>query len=251
MSAAADWFEDDRLWVESYPTMFPEPSFETARREVDSILELAGCRHGRLLDLACGPGRHAVPLALRGFEVTGVDRSRFLLEKARAYGEAEGVALELLELDMRELSRPSDFDLALCMFSSFGLFDDEADNRRVLENVHRSLAPGGTFVVDVMGKEILARIYQPTASTDLGNGRIFVQRRRVRDAWTRMEMDWLFLEGETVRYAQTLRHFIYSGRELRDMLRAAGFANVAIHGNLRGDPYGPEATRLVAVARKR
>lgn len=244
-----EWFTDEQLWVESYPTMFPEHGFEAARREIHQILELTGCSGGALLDLACGPGRHAVPFATRKFSVTGVDRSPFLLDKARAYAEAEGAELELVQRDMREFTRPGAFDMALCMFTSFGLFEDAADNQRVLDNVRQSLRPGAPFVVDVMGKEIIARIYQETASTELDDGKLYIQRREVVDDWSRIEMDWLYVEGERVRYSKRLRHWIYSARELRQMLHAAGFSDVVIYGDLSGAPYGPAAKRLIAVGR--
>src|SRR5690349_17239213 len=71
-----------------------------------------------LLDLCCGPGRHSVPLAKQGFTVTGVDRSAFLLGKAKAYGEREQVNVTWIKEDMRRFVQPGTFNLAMSMFSS-------------------------------------------------------------------------------------------------------------------------------------
>ena len=250
MTGAREWVLDERLWAESYESMFPAGSFEAARQDVDRIVTLAGVRGGALLDVACGPGRHAIPFAQRGFAVAGLDVTPFLLEKARAYAADAGVEVEWLEQDMRELSRPDEFDLAICMFTSFGVFEAHADNQCVLENVHRSLRPGGAFVLDVGGKEVIARIYQAAATTELEDGRLFIQRRQVVDEWSRMDLEWLYVRGDEVLYRKRFQHWIYSARELRLMLEAAGFSDVTIYGDLAGAPYDQAAKRLVTVARK-
>jgi 2-polyprenyl-3-methyl-5-hydroxy-6-metoxy-1,4-benzoquinol methylase len=85
------WFEDDDYWTASYPFMFPEPSFAAAASDIPK-LALSGCNEGAVLDLCCGPGRYAIPLAKYGFNVTGVDRTSFLLNKAKAYAEQQEVS---------------------------------------------------------------------------------------------------------------------------------------------------------------
>ena len=86
-----EWFADEVFWRETYSFMFPDSRLAAAAGEVEQIITLAACNQGRVLDLACGPGRHSVALARRGFRVTGVDRSRFFLERARANGREAGV----------------------------------------------------------------------------------------------------------------------------------------------------------------
>jgi 2-polyprenyl-3-methyl-5-hydroxy-6-metoxy-1,4-benzoquinol methylase len=68
-----------------YPFMFPETSYRAAGEQVGHLLALTGLTSGTVLDLACRPGRYTIPLAQRGFRVTGVDCTPFLLDKARAY----------------------------------------------------------------------------------------------------------------------------------------------------------------------
>jgi ubiquinone/menaquinone biosynthesis C-methylase UbiE len=87
---------------------------------------LTGVRGGQVLDLCCGPGRHAVALAKRGFAVTAVDRTRVLLKHARAR-------------------------------APFGYFEDQADDLRVLELIRENLRPSGVFVLEMVSKERLAR----------------------------------------------------------------------------------------------
>ncbi len=81
-----EWFDDDAFWRELYPFMFPEKRLAGAIREVDQVLELTKPKGKLALDLCCGPGRCSVALARRGFFVTGVDRTRYLLAPSQAPG---------------------------------------------------------------------------------------------------------------------------------------------------------------------
>ena len=105
----AEWFAEESFWKDLYPFTFSESSFASADVQVEKILRLAGVDGGQVLDLCCGPGRHAVPLAKRGFAVTAVDRTRFLLEQARARAAHAHVSVELVLEDMRRSAaqRPS------------------------------------------------------------------------------------------------------------------------------------------------
>lgn len=242
-----DWFADESFWTRMFPFMFGEASFITAAENVPKITALTGISRGSMLDLACGPGRYAIPFAKAGFIVTGVDRTRFLLEKAR--DRAADANVEWLEQDMREFVRPCAFDLVINVFTSFGYFDDPADNQRVLENVYASLKPGGTFVFDHIGKELLAARYQPTRSESLPDGAVLIHRTTVIDDWSRIDSEWILLEGNRASNYR-IRHWLYSGREIRELLANVGFADISLYGTFEGTPYGPQGQRLIAVARK-
>ncbi len=244
---ADEWFADEAFWMATYPFMFPEKRIAAADSDVEQILALAQRENGNVLDLACGPGRHSVSLAQRGFTVTGVDRSPFLLGKARARAAELNAHVEWVQADMRAFSRPAAFDLALSLFTSLGYFADDADNQRVLNNVAASLRPGGVFVLDMMGKEALARVFSPTTSREIPNG-LVIHRHKVIADWSQLENEWILIEGESSRTFR-FRHWIYSGREIERMFREAGFTNVRLFGNYLGAPYGNEASRLVAVGR--
>ena len=154
-----EWFENEDLWRDLYPYLFPPERFEAAGEEVTALLELAGFSGKRVLDLCCGPGRHSVELARRGYEVTGVDRSPYLLERAQDRTAEMGVEVEWVLDDMRSFRRPAAFGLAINLYTSFGYTSSEAHDMRVLRNVRESLQPGGSLVMELMGKEILASIF--------------------------------------------------------------------------------------------
>lgn len=244
------WFEDEAFWQSLYPYLFPVERFSTAPEQVSHILALTNSTAGgSVLDLCCGPGRHAVEFAQRGFHVTGVDRSGFLLDKARERAAEAGVAVEWVREDMRDFHRPGAFHLACNLFTSFGYFEREEDDLRVLENVCDSLVEGGAFVLDVISKERLARIWQSAICTEYPDGALVLQRPRVQDGWRRIRNQWVVLKDGHYRTWQ-FEHTIYSGQEIKQRLLHCGFQSVKLFGDLQGAPYGLEATRLVAVARK-
>jgi SAM-dependent methyltransferase len=249
MNHHSDWFADEAFWKWSFRFLFPQQRFDRAASEVDQLTKLGGLDRGRVLDMACGPGRHSVELSRRGFDVTGVDRSAFLLDHARRRAESEGAEVEWLEDDMRRFRRPDTYDLALILYTSLGFFERPEDNQAVLENLHISLRRGGRCVVDVLGKEILAHTFAPSEVTELEGGTLLVQRRAIVDDWTRIQTEWIEIrEADVERFG--FRLWIYSGSELRQMMQEAGFESVRLHGSFDGTPYDLGATRLVAVATK-
>jgi SAM-dependent methyltransferase len=247
--AADNWFESDSYWSAMFPFMFPETSFTAAADNVPKIAALTGVSAGNVLDLACGPGRYAIPLAKAGYQVTGVDRTRFLLQAARERAKGAGAEVEWVEEDMRTFIRPSAFDLALNVYTSFGYFDDPAENRRVLDNIFASLKPGGAFVFDHMGKELLAARFVATRSEAAHDGSLQIVRQSIIDDWSRTEAEWILLSEGTAKTFR-IRHWLYSGREIRELFESVGFTEIALYGSLEGTAYGPGAQRLVAVARK-
>ena len=170
----SDWFEDDDFWRDFFPVMFSSARFEAAVSEVAHVLALAKITSGNVLDLCCGPGRHSVVLARAGFAVTGIDRSPFLLEHARTAAQQAGVQVDWVQEDMRTFKRENSFDLVCSLFTSFGYFEDETDNLRVLQNVCANLRSGGVFVMELLGKERLARSYQPAICSELPDGTLWL-----------------------------------------------------------------------------
>lgn len=244
-----EWFDKDSFWRELYPFMFPEQRFASTPEQMAKVLALTQPRGAEVLDLCCGPGRCSIALAEAGFTVTGVDRTRFLLDKARARARASGAKVEWVQMDMRDFVRANAFDLVLSMFTSFGYFDDKEEDLLVLRNLFTSLRPGGVCLIEVMGKERLARILQATTSEALPDGTLLVQRHEIFDDWTRIRNQWILIRDGRAKSFR-FHHTLYSGQELRERMEQAGFAEVKLHGSFEGDPYGPDALRLIAVGRK-
>jgi SAM-dependent methyltransferase len=244
-----EWFEDENFWRDFYPYIFSPDRFLAAKDEVSQIAALTRCSGGRVLDLCCGPGRHAVELAHRNFLVTGIDTSAFLLDRAREHGAAVGVSIEWILEDMRCFIRPAGFDLACNLFNSFGYFQNEHDDLRVLRNIHASLKENGVLIIDVLGKERLARTWQSASCTEFADGALLVQRPKVHSDLCRLSTDWTLIKDDKSRSVK-VEHTLYSGRELKDRLLNCGFRSVQLFGDLLGSAYNLYAKSLVAIARK-
>lgn len=257
MSGKTPWHETEAFWKATLPILFPEESLQAAVGDVESLLRVAGVPDGcAVLDLPCGVGRHSLELARRGFRVTGVDRTRLYLDRAGASARERGLELELLQADMRSFRREGAFALAINLFTSFGYFEDAADDRKVLENFRVSLRPGGRLVMEMMGKEVLARIFRERDWQRVGDW-LLLEERKVLRGWSWVEARWTLIDdrpgagcGEARAPLQLdLSHRLYSAAELKALLDTAGFEAVEVYGDLAGSPYDPNAKRLVAVAR--
>jgi SAM-dependent methyltransferase len=245
----SEWFENDEFWSSWYPYVFSKERFEQAEQEVDQFLALAGIQEGKVLDLACGPGRHAIELAKRGYKVTGVDRSPFLISKARERSRAADVEVEWVQQDMRSFERPDTFDFAINMFSAFGYFEDKSEDIQVLKRLNLNLVSGGVLVVDTVGKEWLAKHFDATSSSREEDGTLLVTRREIVEDWTQIRSEWILIRGEGVKSFESKIN-VYSGQELRSLLERVGFESVELYGDLQGNEYGIDVKRLIAVARK-
>jgi SAM-dependent methyltransferase len=243
------WHEEDSFWETAGPLLFTERRWEYAPREVAAMVALLGLSPGAsVLDLCCGVGRHSLELARSGFQVTGVDRTASYLEEARGRAAEEGLEIEFIQDDMRSFRRPESFDAILNYFTSFGYFESEDEERQVLENAHASLRPGGRLLLDMMGKEILARVFRERDWRE-EEGMLILEERTLAPDWSSLDNRWITLkDGQQREVTVTTRQ--YSAAELSKLLKDAGFARVDVYGGLGGAPYDMEATRLIAVAYK-
>ena len=229
--------------------MFHEERITKASEEVEKIIALTGIKGKKILDMCCGPGRHAVALALKGYTVTGVDLSDFLLGKAIEYASINKVGVEWVKDDMRRFKRYRFYDLVINMYTAFGYFDDKNDDMAALACMYGCLNDGGMLLIDMTGKEKIARKLQPTTSHRYPDGALLIERHKVYDEWSRLKNEWILMKnGKIFTYA--FHHTIYSGQEIKERLLRTGFSEVKIYGSLDGLEYGPMVDRLVAVARK-
>ncbi len=243
------WFSDDSFWTEFAPLLFGGDRWAEAPAVVDAILALSGASTGAsVLDMCCGPGRHALEFATRGYSVVGVDITEPYLAAARDSAASMGLSAEFVHADARSWSRPGAFDLALNLFTSFGYFATAAEDSAMLGRIYESLAPGGALVMDLVGKEIAARDFIEGEWFER-DGRLVLTEFEVVGAWEGLRNRWILVDGSR-RTDRSWVQRLYAGTELREALISAGFCSVELFGTWAGGQYGAKAERLVAVARK-
>lgn len=243
------WHELDEFWDTVEPVLFSDRRMENAPVEVDRIINLLKTTPGQhVLDLCCGVGRHTLELARRGFHATGLDRTQKYLDRAVSQARQEGLEVEFIHGDMRTFSDEGRFDVILNYFTSFGYFNQPKDDTLVVNNVLRSLKKGGIFLMDMMGKEVLAKVFRERDWREEG-GILILEERKIRGNWSIVESRWIMIRGEE-RKEVSLALRLYSAVELGLMLSNAGFRDVDVYGDIDGNPYDDTAKRLVVVARK-
>jgi len=240
------WYEG--FFDESYLLVYGRYSEGRTKGELAALERLCPLTPGaRLLDLACGTGRHSVPLAERGHRVTGLELSPLYVQKARERAARKGVEVEFVQQDMRALDYQGEFDGVLCMFNSFGYFD-ASDNRRVLQLVRRALKPGGWLFLDVLDHGHISR-NQHDGRTVQGSGFILFETSRVENGvnivYQRLTRPNLPVQEQTVALT------IYTPGELQALLEECGFELGGQWGDLEGGaPATATTTRLLTLARR-
>lgn len=246
--ADEEWFENESFWEDFYPVLFPDDLFDQAQDEMEKILYLIDHPVHSVLDLCCGPGRFAGLLARAGYQVTGVDKSPFLLDIAKQeYADTENV--EWILSDMREYVRQESYDLILNLYTSFGYFKDPEEDLLVLKNIAQSLRRGGSFVIEMMGKEVIAKDFEEILTTKTEDG-LFIQYHEILENWNRIRNEWTLIRGGNIR-TSTFEHSLYAASDLIRLCEMAGFTEIQVFGDFDGSPYDHNATLLIITGRKR
>jgi SAM-dependent methyltransferase len=246
----AEWFEDEEFWALYAPIMFDEDRWAEVPTVVDALERLVGMAPGAaVLDACCGPGRHSLELASRGYRVTGIDITEAYLEAARESAAAWGLGgrAVFLRADIRDFSVRRRFDLAINLYTSFGYFAKAEEDLRALRRLRAALRPGGALVLEMRGKETAARDFVKAESFERGGWEVRTEYSIVGD-WEGLRNRWVLSRGEVAADRSFVLR-LYSGVELKAALSAAGFSRVAIMGGLDGAPYDESAESLVALAR--
>ena len=149
---------------------------------------------------------------------------------------------------MRTFCRPDAFDGAINLYTSFGYFENAEDDRRVLTNAHRSLRDNGAFVIDMVGKEMVAAGFQERDWHEV-DGTVLLEERKLGKDGSWMDNRWTVLDGGS-RKEFHVTHRLYSAAEITSLLTECGFAAVDVYGDFSGAPYDHDADRLVVVAHK-
>jgi SAM-dependent methyltransferase len=236
------WFES---WFDSpyYPLLYRHRDDQEAERFIAKLLgQLDLPAHAHVLDLACGRGRHARYIHAQGYDVTGLDLSPASIRDANLHA-TEG--LRFAVQDMRD-PLPGRYDLILNLFTSFGYFEDPADNQRVLHHVASALLPGGIFVIDFLNAtKVLAGLVPAEEKTLDG----------IHFAITRQVENGIIVKRITVtdngqRHDFQERVQALDAELITALMQNAGLKEFARWGGYDGRPWNAaDADRLVIFAR--
>jgi len=231
-----EWFD------ENYLHLYQHRDMKDACCQFDLIIkEISPGKDWKILDLACGEGRHTSLFRAKGYDIKGVDLSDTLIKS----GREKFPGLDLVQCDMRDIR--GKYDLVLSLFTSFGYFEHEEEDRKVVSGVYRSLNPGGFFWFDFFNSEHIRRNLVPENTVLLDNGVEVIEERRIRG--NRINKRICFRNGSGLKeYSESVR--MYSKFELVEMMDTIGFKVEKRFGDYTGSEWCENSERVILLCKK-
>jgi SAM-dependent methyltransferase len=242
----------------------------TGREDVEFYVQAARESEGPVLELGCGTGRQLIPTARERLTCVGIDASPAMLERCRVNLTEEPPEVQsrvtLVESEMQRLDLKRLFPLITCPFRPFQHVLTTEDQIETLRRVHRHLAPGGRFIIDIFDPRLDALLHpeesgvlEPEGFTNPETGERIVRRAR-RVAWDRtnqiLALEFLYerhLEGGGVDLTVHPSGMRYIFRwEMEHLLERCGLGVIEVYGDFeRGPVISGESRELIFVCERR
>lgn len=233
MKNQSEWWKlfYDKNWLGLYPSLF-HPQETT--KEIDKILKIAKIKKSdRILDLCCGYGRHSIELAKRGYQVTGFDYSKYFLSKAKKEAQKEGLEINFIQGDIRELPFKKDFDVVLMLFSAAFYFSD-IENKNIFIKLNKVVKPGGKIIIAIANAELFFEEYLKKGFSakdpniyrledDLKIENTSIHRFRTINLITQEEKVRFKFPNQKKQGIKDLFFHHYTSEQITNILAAAGF----------------------------
>jgi 2-polyprenyl-3-methyl-5-hydroxy-6-metoxy-1,4-benzoquinol methylase len=242
-----EWFED---WFNSkeYLDVYQHRNESDAKLLFELIIKHIEIPiRGKVLDLACGPGRHSILFARKGFDVTGIDLSDNLLRVAESSARKEKLDIHFIKADLRKIELSEKFDLVVNLFTSFGFFETDEDNFSIFRTASDLLKPGGYFVFDFLNSSFIKNNLVQESREDKLNEKI-IQKRRIEG--NRVIKDIIIQHNGSVKtFYESVK--LYMRGELQEAIHKNGLAIKETFGDFTGSDF-KEATspRIIIIAQK-
>jgi SAM-dependent methyltransferase len=241
-----DWFED---WFDThyYHLLYDHRNETEAKFFMNNLLDFIHLKKmGRILDAACGKGRHSIYLNSQGYDITGIDLSTQSIAEARAY---ENKSLSFFEHDIRLPFRINYFDAVFNLFTSFGYFNKQEENIVCLKNFYDALKPGGYFLFDFLNSCcIIENFNKLNSPQSLKKDNIeFLVKKTIENNFIVKDIQ-LNDNGKILNFQEKVQ--LIGKNEVVGWLKKIGFIITAIKGNYELAEYSKNSERLIIIAQK-
>jgi SAM-dependent methyltransferase len=238
------WFKD---WFDSpyYHLLYGKRDENEAGVLIHRLIDYLAPQPGaKMLDLACGKGRHSRILSELGFDVTGLDLSENSIAEAQKHSSEN---LHFVVHDMRKPFKDQTFDYVFNLFTSFGYFDNESDDIRVLQSVHQGLKSKGIFILDYFNADLVLERIRSEETKEV-NGIKFSIHKHIAD-------DRII---KTIKFDDNGRHCqfeekvsLYTLDNFTDMCHETHFEILDLFGDYALNPFDRAVSeRLILITRK-
>ncbi len=212
---------------------------EITRFEVDMFSDILDLREETvILDLACGQGRHVLELARQGYKnLYGMDRSHYLIRKAKQTSNSEKLQVSFKEGDARKLPYANDtFDVVMILGNSFGYFESIEDDVKILKEIFRVLKPYGRFLIDVADGNYLKKHYNPRSWEWIDKNHFVCRERSLaKDGERLISREVISNINKGVLVDQFYAERLYTKEKLQEILGNTGFSKINFHDNYKTD----------------
>jgi len=242
-----EWFKD---WFSSkeYLEVYSHRNSKDAELLLELILKNIDVKpNAKILDAACGAGRHSISLAKKGYNVVGFDLSSTLLKIASENANKLNLKINFINSDIRQFTSETKFDLIINLFTSFGYFETNKENFAFPTNAIDILSDGGCFVLDFLNKNYVKRTLVPKSEKRIGN-KIIIEKRKIENG--RVVKEITIKEGnKQAEFIESVK--LYSSKEILEKFLEIGFNIKSIFGNYSSDNFlEDESERLIVIFQK-
>jgi ubiquinone/menaquinone biosynthesis C-methylase UbiE len=243
----AGWWDD---FFPAFRPIFGIVSRKVTNAHVRYVIEKLNLKPGKkFLDCPCGIGRISLPLAKKGIRVTGVDITQSYLDELSRRTKQRGLKISVARADMRRVNYDSQFDAAGNLWTSFGFFEKESDNRLVLKKMYQALKPGGRFMLHVINRDWIIARFQPSEFILTKDGLKVGQVRSFDYERSTNLSTWYFIKnGKEQSFDISIR--MYSFHELAGMFESVGFTDIQGYGSVKDDPISRDRGMMFIIGTK-
>ena len=239
-----EWFD---TWFDTpyYHILYSNRNESEAEVFLSNLMQYMAVPKGAsILDLPCGKGRHTLFLAEKGYTLTGADLSSASIDLAKSYAP-EGVTF--LVHDMRKPAWNGTFDYVLNLFTSFGYFETEAEDRAAFTTLSKALKKGGSLVIDFMNVARAVNLLKEEETKTI-QGIEFHLKRYVQDGYIHKEIRF---EADNTPYFFTEKVKALSLEDFKEFFTFAGLELTDVFGSYQLNAYNAlESDRLIMIAKK-
>ena len=248
MKVKNEWHKD--FFKNSFYNPASPEAIERAPFEIRFILrQFKLPKKAKILDLCCGPARHSLLLAKKGFSVTGYDFSKEYLKEAKSKAKKSKIDINLVRGDMRKLKFKNEFDAALNLFTSFGYFQKFSDDMKVLKGINKALKPNGLFLMDIINGDYVKKNFKNTDWIEIKKSSFLLQEHEFTKDKKGINNRWIKISKNQCLEKRFFTR-LYTKKTLSAALKKAGFKPLKFWGGFKGEKLSIKNNRLIVLAQK-